>query len=272
LVITTAEQLSQEKEDKLPSLYGLFLSKIAIIQDNINKGKRMFKFLGDDGRSSIKVHSLEERRSWTFQTHEGPGGGYNVEVSASRAADLTRPGPFSFGQDRWGVQVYHSQWDTFFNKNGNLGIGRRAEWEAQEWQWFPPEGMHDSYDVEGMEWEVGIGYRNLAKALEIVEKVIKGQPTVNDEEKLSESAKGKQKMEVEETKDPLLVDKTNCNSNKSSKKAKGKQKMKAAETKTSVFVGTDLTGAALDLVGLDSAPVDRTDLQGAALDLADLAL
>jgi hypothetical protein len=138
------------------------------------KDRAIFEF---DIIPGVHLLSVEQRRSWHFDIFQGPGRGYRVELFSFHVTLGEEIELFPKHKQRWGVQLYHPQWETLFAENQNLDIGACANWAAAEWQFFPPdaEGVKDYLDVEGMEFEPGTGYQNMLNAVEVVEKVIKNE-------------------------------------------------------------------------------------------------
>jgi hypothetical protein len=165
----------------LPSIYTRFFDKVSVVPEHVLGDVQnlcMFKFESNNGQTGIPLYSLEQRRSWIFTIFKGPGRGYNVELFSFQMANVSKTGPFPTHEQRWGVRIYHPQWDTLFAENQYLDVGMRANWEPAEWQFFPPEAedIQDAVNVEGMEFETGTGYQKMLDAVAVVEKIIKGEP------------------------------------------------------------------------------------------------
>jgi hypothetical protein len=83
------------------------MEKVDVTLDNIMKGEHIFEYEGDKVQTGIPFYSLEERRSWMYQTRVGPGGGYNVELFASKMVPVNKPGQFFKGKERCGHRGKH---------------------------------------------------------------------------------------------------------------------------------------------------------------------
>ncbi|KAE9961847.1 hypothetical protein BLS_001259 [Venturia inaequalis] len=180
--------VTDSQKAKLPgwSLYERFLKKISVIPENTKssvKDRPIFDFEENNGKGGIYLLSLEQRKSYMFEISKGPGRGYHAELFSFQTPDLRKkthfPQDTRFPQkeQRWGVQLWHPSWDTLFYDHRYLDIGMQADWEPAEWQFFPPASEHinDWQDVQGMEFEVGSGYKNMLDAVRVVEMVIHGK-------------------------------------------------------------------------------------------------
>lgn len=256
------------------------------VKSNV-KDRLMFDFDENNGKTGVHLLFLEQRKSYNFEISEGPGRGYHVELFSFQMSGLRKHTLFPENEQRWGVQLRHPSWDTLFSDHQCLEIGMQANWEPAEWQFFPPAGEHiDNWqNVEGTQFEVGSGYKNMLDAVNVVEKIIHGEgsppPPVKSPVKQKENGSGRNPF------NPRL------NGNKGKAVIPGKKvldgglggekkNMIVAERKPkrpeqhryqahSVAVAQGKpTGNALDLIGLEILPVDKTKLTGASLDLADL--
>ncbi|TLD34421.1 hypothetical protein E2P81_ATG04586 [Venturia nashicola] len=242
--------VTEAQKAKFPgwSLYDRFLKKISVISENAKSNVKdglLFDFEESNGRGGVHLLSLEQRKSYFFEIAKGPGGGYHVELFSFQMPGLRNNTLFPQNEQRWGVQLWHPSWDTLFYDQQHLKIGMRANWEPAEWQFFPPAGkhIHDWQDVEGTEFEVGSGYRNMLDAVNVVEKIILGDVTPDP---------------------PVATEQPETEKKTRQPKQRRHVARSIAETRAIP------TGNIFDLVGLEIAPVDRSTLTGAALDLADV--
>lgn len=179
------------------SLYKRFLENIRVIPENVKGEVRdclMFDFEENNGQAGVRLLSLEQRRTYTFEIYQGPGRGYLVELFSFQMPGERKTKMFPQNEQRWGVQLYHPSWDNLFYDHQYLAIAMRANWEPAEWQFFPPasDAINDWHDVEGREFEFGSGYQNMLDAVKVVEKLIRKEafpPTPLKERKIVDKSK-----------------------------------------------------------------------------------
>lgn len=303
--------VTDSQKAKLPgwSLYERFLKKISVISENAKpdvKDRFLFNFEENSSRGGIRLLSLEQRKSYIFEIFTGPGRGYHIELFSFQMPGARKITHFPQNEQRWGVQIWHPSWDTLFYDHQYLEIAMKANWEPAEWQFFPPAANHinDWQDVEGMEFEVGSGYRNMLDAVKVVEKVIRGEafPLPSAKHKAhgngtmagkkdvngNGSMAGKKDVKGDGKKtgkkdlngNGTMTGKKNVNGGPDAElmdlnEAEKKQRRPDQtyyQTFSSAVAQGKVTGAAADLAGLKivHVPVDESKLSGAAKDLAGL--
>jgi hypothetical protein len=71
-------------------------------------------------------------------------------------------------EPRWGLEVYHSMWDTLLTRNEHLAIGDMVDWDDGVKTWFEEDDdMGDLGQVKGER-----GFEQLVEKLDSVEKLI----------------------------------------------------------------------------------------------------
>ncbi|QDS74345.1 hypothetical protein FKW77_004620 [Venturia effusa] len=266
------------------SLYERFLHKISVIPENAKsdvKDRPIFDFEDNNSRGGVRLLSLEQRKSYIFEIYQGPGRGYHVELFSFQMPGARKHEHFPQVEQRWGVQLWHPSWDTLFYDHQVLEIAMRANWEPAEWQFFPPasEDINDWQDVVGMEFEVGTGYQNMLDAVDIVEKIIRGESSLSSPP-LAKKQKQKHTnhpipAQTIDPKNPIPDTKNHpaATSNKKNPKHRDRRPDQRIYQAHAVAVAQGKpTGAAADLTGLEieHVPVDETQLTGAARELAGL--
>jgi hypothetical protein len=117
----------------------------------------------------IPINCIEQRRTWKFNVRHNLG--YAVEVYTTQTVDVNgeslRP-----RQERWGVQMYHEDWDVLFHQNQGLDIGQQTRWEPTEAQFFPFDGHNWAHDRDGMTCEPGRGIATLMGVMDELAEVI----------------------------------------------------------------------------------------------------
>lgn len=237
-------------------MYERFLKKIRVIPQNAKSDVKdclLFDFEENNAKTGVRLLSLEQRKSYIFEIFQGPGRGYHVELFSFQMLGERKTKLFLQNEQRWSVQLWHPSWETLFYDHLHLDIAMQANWEPAEWQFFPPAAEHinDWQDVEGTEFEVGSGYKNMLDAVNIVEKVIRGEPFLSPR--------------VEEKKE-------NMNGAGKKKQRERRADQTHYQTFSSAVNQGKPTGAAAEFAGLKivHVPVDKSKLTGAAKDLADL--
>lgn len=170
--------LTPDQQDKLPGPYRNFSSSITLDCDRARDPKCARKFIkypaqdNQGRRPTIHIKSLQQKRSWRFTVKNTL---YTVELSAIQTIKFRYIPTFDVvvSEQRWGVQVWHPQWDVHLGENARLPIGEGASWEAKECFFFPPKGMNDMDDMDGLAYERGSGCAELLRVLGVVESVIK---------------------------------------------------------------------------------------------------
>ena len=170
--------LSSDQQEKLPAPYRSFSSGISLDCNRARDPKCARKFIKYPAQDNLGHHptihikSLQQKRSWRFTVKNTL---YTIELSTIQTIKFQYAPTFDIvaNEQRWSVQVWHPQWDVHLSENSRLPIGECTSWEAKEWFFFPPKGMNDMSDMEGLAYERGSGCAELMRVLGVVESVIK---------------------------------------------------------------------------------------------------
>jgi len=179
LAITRCHSLlDRDQEQILPGPYRNFANDIKLNCERAldpRVAQRFILFPVSDVNTNvpkIPIKDMQQKRSWRFTVKDSS---YVVEVSAIQNIEFSySPFKVSAREQRWAVQLWHPQWDVTLGENSRLGIGDCATWEAKEWCFFPPRGMDEMRDMEGLAYEKGSGWMELLRVLALVEGVIMG--------------------------------------------------------------------------------------------------
>jgi hypothetical protein len=180
LSIASGHLLSADEEQKLPQTYTSFAQAITIIDDaarlasscQSELNKRFVEFPKLGNVLPIPVNRIEQRRTWKFNVRLHPG--YVVEIFTTQTVDVDDPA-MRPRQERWGVQLYHEEWDVLFHQNQGLEIGQQTRWEPTEKNFFPFDGYNWAEDREGLTCEPGQGIQTLMGVMDDLMKVIVGE-------------------------------------------------------------------------------------------------
>jgi hypothetical protein len=117
------------------------------------------------------VKTLQQRTSYAFALKNS-----NYTLELTRFQDRTFSGKAGgveseVYEPRWGLEVYHSSWDTLFASNEHLPVGEMADWDDSVKAWFPEDD--DMGDYEQVKGETGFG--QLVEKLGAVEKLVLGE-------------------------------------------------------------------------------------------------
>jgi len=117
------------------------------------------------------VKTLQQRTSYLFALKNS-----NYTLELTRFQDRVFPGrpggvEAEVYEPRWGLEVYHSVWDTLFARNEHLSIGEMVDWDDGVKTWFPEDDDMD--DLGQIKGETGFG--QLVEKLGEVEKLVLGQ-------------------------------------------------------------------------------------------------
>jgi hypothetical protein len=144
-----------------------------------------FEFPEGSG-GALPVSCVTQRQIWRFYVSNSD---YMVELHRIQQFDC-RIGRFGIIEQvpmevRYGVEVFHPQWERNLSQNLDLKPGQRAKWEAEEYAFFPANSKADP--VPGSVWERGSGIKEFLRTMGVVEDIITG---AFDEKKAKRAMRG----------------------------------------------------------------------------------
>jgi len=119
------------------------------------------------------VKSLQQRTSYLFALKNS-----NYTLELTRFQDRVfpdRPGGVEAEvyEPRWGIEVYHSVWDTLFARNEHLPIGESVDWDDGVKTWFPRDDLPRDDDMDDLGQVKGeTGFGQLVEKLDEVQKLV----------------------------------------------------------------------------------------------------
>lgn len=127
------------------------------------------------GATSTRLLSFEQRRIWLFNIRATD---WVVELFSTQCGvyfgnQLSNLIPY---EPRWGVQMWHEQWDQWLGYNSTLEVGEKSQWEPEEWQFFP-RSVHNGGDASEQEWTLfqqGSGFREMLAQAEMLTQIVHG--------------------------------------------------------------------------------------------------
>jgi hypothetical protein len=114
---------------------------------------------------------MQQRTTYAFALKNS-----NYTLELTRFQDRIFPGKTGgveseVYEPRWGLEIYHSVWETMFASNEHLPVGGIVDWDAGVGTWFPEDDdMDDLGQVKG-----DTGFGQLIEKLGEVEKLVFGQ-------------------------------------------------------------------------------------------------
>lgn len=117
------------------------------------------------------VKTLQQRTSYAFALKNS-----NYTLELTRFQDRVFSGKAGgveseVYESRWGLEVYHSVWETLLASNEHLPVGEMADWDDDVKTWFPEDD--DMGDLGQVKGESGFG--QLVEKLGAVEKLVLGE-------------------------------------------------------------------------------------------------